>query len=141
MMRRVARLGLCLLAGAAAAQAASPARIEGRWLTEDRKASVVISRCGDMICGAISQVLDKGSNVPTTDISNPDPSLRSRPIIGLTILSGFHPKGNGWRGGHAYDPKTGHSYRSTLALDGNDRLVVTGCILFFCQSKVWQRLP
>jgi uncharacterized protein (DUF2147 family) len=124
--------------GAAAAQPTPP--IEGRWLTDDGKAVVVIDRCGQEICGAIATVLDKRRDVPTTDVNNPDPQLRNRPIVGLTILSGFQPDGDGWRGGRAYDPKSGKSYRSTLALDGTKRLVVTGCVLFFCRSMIWQRL-
>lgn len=127
-----------LLAGAAAAQPALP--IQGRWLTDDGKAVVVIDRCGHEICGAIATVLDKGRNVPTTDVNNPDPQLRNRPIVGLPVLSGFQPDGDRWRGGRAYDPKSGKSYRSTLELDGAKHLIVTGCVLFFCRSMVWQRL-
>ncbi len=85
-------------------------------------------------------MLDKRKNVPTVDIENPDQNLRNRPLVGLTVLSGFRANGESWRGGKAYDPKTGRSYRSTLALDGTRRLVVTGCILFFCRSMTWQRL-
>lgn len=63
-----------------------------------------------------------------------------RPLVGLPILTGFRPSGSAYKGGRAYDPKTGNSYRSTLAMDGTDRLVLTGCVLFFCQSKYWTRL-
>jgi uncharacterized protein (DUF2147 family) len=132
---------LCLVLGSgAAAQPGQPSRIEGKWLTDDGTAVVVVDHCGREICGAIATVLNKGKDVPTTDVENPDQRLRSRPIVGLTILSGFRPDGATWRGGRAYDPKTGRSYRSTLALDGARRLVVTGCILFICRSMTWQRL-
>lgn len=127
-------------AGLAAAQAERPAPIEGKWLTDDGNAIVVIGHCGGELCGAIHKVLDRGRNVPTVDIQNPDQRLRSRPLIGLTVLSGFRPDGAGWRGGRAYDPKTGKSYRSSLALDGAQHLIVTGCVLFFCRSMIWQRL-
>jgi uncharacterized protein (DUF2147 family) len=132
---------LCLALGSGAvAQPDRSARIEGKWLTDDGTAVVVIDHCGREICGAIATVLDKGKDVPTADVENPDQRLRSRPLVGLTVLSGFRIDGAGWRGGRAYDPKTGRSYRSTLALDGARRLVVTGCILFICRSMVWQRL-
>ena len=137
--RLIAAIGL-LLAGSAAAQPGPATGIEGTWLTDDGKAVVVIDRCGNEICGAIATVLDKGRNVPTVDIENPDRRLRNRPIVGLKVLSGFRADGASWRGGRAYDPKTGRSYRSTLALDGARRLVVTGCILFICRSMIWQRL-
>ncbi len=135
----IATIGLVLASGAAA-RPGQTAGIEGKWLTDDGKAVVVIDHCGQAICGAIATVLDKGRDVPTVDAENPDQRLRNRPLVGLTILSGFRPDGMSWRGGRAYDPKTGRSYRSTLALDGARRLVVTGCILFFCRSMIWQRL-
>jgi uncharacterized protein (DUF2147 family) len=137
--RLIAAIGL-ILAGSAAAQPGRTLGIEGKWLTDDGKAVVVIDRCGEELCGEIAKVLDKGRNVPTSDVENPDEQLRNRPILGLTVLSGFRAHGEGWRGGKAYDPKTGRSYRSTLALDGARRLVVTGCILFLCRSMIWQRL-
>ena len=129
-----------LLAAGAAAQTERPEAIEGKWLTDDGKAIVSIGHCGRELCGAIDKVLDRGRNVPTVDIQNPDQRLRNRPLVGLTILSGFHSDGSSWRGGRAYDPKTGRSYRSTLALDGARHLVVTGCVLFICRSMIWQRL-
>jgi uncharacterized protein (DUF2147 family) len=118
--------------------AATP--IEGHWLTDDGKAEIAIVRCARDICGSISKILDKGPDVPAADIRNPNPRLRTRPLIGLPILMGFSPSGGTWKGGHAYDPKTGTNYRSTLAMQGADRLKVTGCVLFFCESKYWTRL-
>jgi uncharacterized protein (DUF2147 family) len=47
--------------------------------------------------------------------------------------------GGAWQGGRAYDPKTGKSYRSTMELQPDGRLKVSGCILFLCQSKLWTR--
>jgi uncharacterized protein (DUF2147 family) len=142
MMRAAIRLAALagLVAGSTAAAQGGPPRIEGKWLTDDGTAVVVIGRCGDTVCGAIGKVLDRDKNIPTVDIENPDARLRGRPLVGLTVLSGFRPDGASWRGGRAYDPKTGRSYRSSLALDGEQRLVVTGCVLFICRSMVWQRL-
>jgi uncharacterized protein (DUF2147 family) len=138
-IRLIALLGLAS-GTIAAAQPEARAPIEGRWLTDDGKAVVIIGPCGRALCGAIGTVLDHGKGVPAVDVENPDQRLRNRPILGLTVLSGFRPEGSIWRGGRAYDPKSGRSYRSSLALDGTHRLIVTGCILFFCRSMVWQRV-
>lgn len=142
-MRRLAALAAAglLVAASGPAQADRSVAIEGHWLTDDGKAIVTIGPCGRDLCGAIDKVLDHGRDVPTADVQNPDQRLRDRPLVGLTILSGFRPDGASWRGGRAYDPKTGRSYRSTLALDGARHLVVTGCVLFLCRSMIWQRLP
>lgn len=115
-------------------------RIDGRWLTDDGKAVIAIVPCGPSICGSISQILDKGPNVPTTDRRNPDPRRRTRPLIGLPILTGFSPVGSSWTGGRAYDPKTGKSFRASLSLSAGGQLIVKGCALFFCESKLWMRM-
>jgi uncharacterized protein (DUF2147 family) len=109
----------------------------GRWLTDDGKGVVRIGSCGSRLCGWIVQVLDKRPNVPKTDVNNPDPRLRSRPIVGLPTLLGFSRSGSAWRDGRAYDPKSGRSYRSSLELNRDGSLKVTGCILFLCQSRRW----
>lgn len=119
---------------------ASPApSVEGVWLTDDRKGLVRIAPCGERMCGRIVQVLDKGPGVPASDVNNPDPRLRNRPILGLTTLSGFARKGTTWTGGRAYDPKSGRSYRARLELNRDGSLKVTGCVLFICRSLRWTR--
>jgi len=135
-MRRLFQFLALSLSGSAAL--ASPS-IQGTWYTEDRSAVIRIAPCGNQMCGTIARVLNQGPNVPTRDVNNPDPRLRSRPILGMAILTGFSPAGAQWTGGHAYDPQTGRSYRATLALQPNGRLEVTGCLLFICRSKDWTR--
>ena len=108
---------IALLAAAPPAFAANP--IVGRWLTDDRSAVVRIDRCGRSLCGVIERVLDP--RAPARDINSPDRANRSRPLIGTTVLSGFGAAGDEWSGGRAYDPKSGRSYRSTLAVQPDGR--------------------
>lgn len=116
---------------------AAAATIEGKWRTEDGKAIVTIAPCGTAMCGRTSKILATGPGVPVTDIRNPDPKLRGRPILGLAVLTGFTRDGNIWKGGRAYDPKSGKSYRATLQPNPDGSLKVTGCVLFICQSRRW----
>ena len=113
--------------------AATP-NMTGDWVTNDRTAVVRIAPCGGSLCGRIVRVIARGA--PATDVNNPDRALRSRPLAGLTILSGFTPSGTG---GRAYNPRTGRSYRATLALNGNGTLRVTGCVMMICRSQTWTR--
>lgn len=122
-----------------AASAAPTADVSGLWLTDDRKGLVRIERCGPHMCGRIARVLDNGPGVPRTDVNNPDRSLRKRPLAGLVTLWGFSHAGSVWKGGRAYDPKSGKSYRSTLELNPDGSLRLTGCVLFICQSRRWTR--
>lgn len=125
-----------LLLGAAVA----PQGIEGQWLTDDQKGVVQIAPCGAQMCGRIVKVLDKGPSVPATDVNNPDPKRRGQPIVGLLTLSGFSRDGAMWKGGRAYDPKSGRSYRASLGLNPDGSLKVTGCVLFICEARRWTRV-
>jgi uncharacterized protein (DUF2147 family) len=127
------------LLAASAAAAAAPANVQGLWLTDDHKGLVQIGPCGRSLCGTIAKVADTSGNAPRTDIHNPDARLRSRAILGLPVLSGFERSGSYWKG-RAYDPKSGKSYRSTLELNPDGSLKVSGCILFICQSQRWTRV-
>jgi uncharacterized protein (DUF2147 family) len=128
-----------LLALLQTARAEAEAGVQGRWLTDDGKGVVRIGSCGPRLCGWIVEVLDTSPGVPRTDVNNPDPRLRSRPIVGLETLRGFARAGSVWREGRAYDPKSGRSYRATLELEPDASLKVTGCVMFICQSRRWTR--
>lgn len=120
---------------AAPPAAADP--VTGRWITEDGSALVAIAPCGGKLCGRIERVLVSKPGQPTTDVANPDPRLRSRPFVGLPILTGFTDGGAVWKG-QIYDPRAGKTYRSELRREG-DTLHVKGCIAIFCRNQRWRR--
>ena len=93
------------------AMAAPRNAILGLWRTDDGKALVEIARCGDMICGHIARVIDRGPSVPATDVNNPDDHLRARPTVGLSIFYGFTWRSDKASDGRAYVDKgyRGHS--------------------------------
>jgi uncharacterized protein (DUF2147 family) len=128
---------------AATAIAAAPALaapdINGDWVTQDRTALITIAPCGARLCGTIAKALIIKPGHPQTDVHNPDPHLRSRKLIGMTILSGFSPGRDRWEKGRIYDPESGKTYRSLLRLNRDKSLKVSGCIAFFCQSQRWTR--
>lgn len=132
-MRRVL-LPLLLLSLATPALAAEP--IEGRWLTEGARALVTIEKCGKQACGRITRILAPTPTASPTDRYNPDAKLRSRPVQGLEILSGFVESGADWRG-TIYDPEHGKTYKSIVRREPGG-LNVKGCIMFFCQAQHWK---
>ena len=133
-MRR-ALLLLALLPGTAAA---APS-VTGDWLVEDRNAVVTIAPCGPSICGRITRILRREPGWNGTDVNNPDPKLRTRPVQGLAILTGFKPDGGGITGGRIYDPNSGRTYRSKVSLNADGSLKVSGCIAMFCRAQRWTR--
>jgi len=135
-MKRLAAATLCLLLASPASAAGD---VYGNWVTEDRSAIVSLQHCGAGVCGRIAKVLVHRPGHPTTDVNNPDPKLRKRPVEGLLILSGFVRNGDRWDNGRIYDPEGGKSYKSKLKLNGDGSLTVSGCISVFCRSQRWVR--
>ncbi len=130
--------GLIAIAAVAVATPASAATpIAGRYVTEDGSGIVEIGRCGPSVCGRLVKVLKARPGAPMTDVNNGDASLRSRPIVGLPILTGFTDAGKDWRG-RIYDPRNGKSYKSIVSREANGTLKVQGCIAFLCQTQVWK---
>lgn len=122
----------------APAVAAAPTSPAGRWLTEGNQAVVEIAPCGSSICGAIFRVLKVDPKAAKTDVNNPDPRLRHRPLSSLRILTGFVPDGDRWKG-QVYDPRSGRTYKSFIQVRPDGTLALTGCVWKLCQTQSWRR--
>src|SRR5262245_33327806 len=92
-------LTMFLVTGAASAQ--DPG-ILGVWGTKQNKGRVEIAKCAPPkqgLCGNIIWISEPNDakGKPQTDRGNPNPALRSRPIIGLPIFEGWREAGrNKW---------------------------------------------
>lgn len=140
-MRAIAAILSLAVLGLAAAPALAADPVEGEWLTQSGGGKVRIGPCPTApakLCGAISWLRPASANA--TDTNNPDPKLKSRPIMGMPMLWGFKPAGPGkWAGGKIYDPNSGKTYDSKLTANGNGTLKVEGCIAIICQAQTWRR--
>lgn len=123
------------LALVAPAEAAQP--INGRYVTEDGAALVEVGPCGAKTCGRIVRVLKHTPGAAATDVNNKDKALRSRPIVGMPVLSDFADAGDDWRG-RIYDPRNGKTYKSIVSRNADGTLKVQGCIAFLCQTQTWR---
>ena len=109
------------------------------------KSHVQIEPCGDRLCGTIiwlKEPNDEDGN-PKRDKDNQDESLRDRPIIGLKLLNGFKPDGDSktaWDDGTIYNPEDGKTYSSEMALEGDNIMMVKGCVWIFCKKQTWTRV-
>lgn len=120
---------------AAATPALAAPSIAGHWLTPDGTAVIAVGPCGTNFCGRIVRVIKGPPSGPAVDARNPDPKLRSRPLVGVPILTALVPDGEKWTG-QVYDPKSGRTYRAIVARDGA-KLKVQGCISFICKTMLW----
>ena len=93
----------------------------GVWLTEEKEGKVRIESCGPNICG---YSVDKKSNQN-----------------GEQVLINMKPGKDKWSG-RIYDPNSGSTYDSTIALKGTDSLRVQGCAFggMFCGGQTWTRV-
>jgi len=105
-----------------ASAAPSPNSPLGLWLTEEKEGKVRIEQCGPNICG---YSVDAKSNQN-----------------GEQVLINMKPGKDAKWSGRIFDPKSGSTYDSTIALKSPDTLRVQGCAFggMFCGGQTWSRL-
>lgn len=125
-------------------------RILGIWNTAGNN-KIEIFKCDKKYCGKIVELKnpnysanDKGgmAGQPKVDRDNPDPDLKSRPLLGLLMLEGFSCYGGSvWKGGRIYDPDNGKLYKCKMTLTDPNRLEVRGYIgiSWIGRTEVWTR--
>ena len=130
------------LVGASSALAQSGEPV-GVWLTEKGDARVKITKCGSAICGVIvglKDPIDPATGQPQVDDKNPNPALRTRPVIGISLFVGMRPSGPGKWSGQIYNADDGGTYVSHVTFSGGDALRVEGCIGMICGGETWTRV-
>ena len=115
----------------------------GVWVEEDGEAWIEIAPCEDTLCGRIvwlKEPLDE-TGQPHTDKHNPDPALKSRPILGLMIMAGLKPvPGKAYLEGQVYNSKNGKIYDVYLTPKGQS-MDVEGCLMkYVCLTQTWTRV-
>ncbi len=115
----------------------------GVWLTPDGNSHIEIWNCGGKLCGKIAWFTEPHNSDGTLklDEKNKNEALRTRPLLGLVMMSGFTETGDGkWTKGRIYNPEDGQVYRSKLEVKDHDTLNVSGCVLVFCKAQTWTRV-
>ncbi|HVW94087.1 MAG TPA: DUF2147 domain-containing protein [Devosia sp.] len=141
-------------AAVASAPPASP--IEGVWLTA-AKSELTVAPCPDGFCGSITKIVvpddiykqnkaaieSMGGADHATDVMNKDPALRSRPILGLQILTLHAGNKPQIYDGTIYNPQDGNTYSGYVEVLGPDKIRLNGCILYntICKGEDWTRVP
>jgi len=123
---------LWLALACTAAPAAELGRdVQGEWWTPGFNARVRIEACGDgAVCGRIAWLWD----------DKPEGIADQTPLLGKRVIDQMRPSEPGrWIGGRLYNPEDGRNYKGSLQLRSDSTLVVSGCVLFVCQTQVWRR--
>ncbi|MCJ2133600.1 DUF2147 domain-containing protein [Methylobacterium sp. J-026] len=143
---RLAFSAALLLAGLSAAAADTAKDPSGTWLTGDGRAKIRIDRCGPgqtLVCGKVVwlKTPTTEAGAPRTDLKNPDPKKRSRPVIGLQLIDGLKPDDEKFTG-ELYNVEEGKIYTVSLERESAAELSVSGCMLrILCGSQTWTRVP
>lgn len=145
LLRALCAFGF-LLCFALPASAQDP---RGTWMTQDEDAKIEIRTCddeADSLCGSIvwlKEPLEENGD-PKLDDENPEPELRSRPLLGLEILTSFPtaPNKKGmFEGGKIYDAESGKTYSCHMSFKNDDQLKIRGYlgISLLGRTTVWSR--
>jgi uncharacterized protein (DUF2147 family) len=135
---RLTLIAVFLIAAAGAA-ADTLMDMKGRWRDSDAESEIEIATCGQALCGRIVWL-----KTDKADKANPDPALRQRPLIGVTVLRDFRPDSTGQTfKGRGYNPEDGQSYDAALTLKSRTSLVIRGCLMggLVCDEDTWAKQP
>ena len=116
-------------------RAHAQASIAGAWFTEDSSSKVTITQNGNAYSGKVTWVKTDGA----VDAKNNDPTLRTRPIMGIDILTGCTGDATSAKGCRIYAPKRGSTYDADLALDKDGTLKVKVKAGIGGKTQTWTR--
>ena len=143
-MRTLIQVLVLSLLALSAPLLADVADIEGTWLSGDGDGLIAIRVDDSEIHATILGSPNESPDRAKTDVKNPDPALRGRPLVGLEIFEDFRYDSNGaWSGGSIYDPNSGKTYSCKIKLVGPDTLKVRGFIgiALIGRTETWTRQP
>ncbi|HEY9001267.1 MAG TPA: DUF2147 domain-containing protein [Mucilaginibacter sp.] len=105
-------------------------RICGKWESEQHNLRISIYMDKDQFKAKIIWFSDtEGKPMDYwRDVRNPDPKLRSRKILGMSILSGlrYDPENDSWEDGSVYDSRHGRYWNAAAKIGKKGLLHVRG---------------
>ena len=134
---------LCVLLSSAVVKAQTD-QIEGLWYNDVKSGKIMIAKGTDgKFYGKVVWLKEPLKNgKPKLDEMNVDEKLRSRPRLGLQVLSGFVKDGDvKYTDGTIYDPLNGKTYSCKITYKGKT-LDIRGYIgiSLFGRTTVWLRV-
>lgn len=120
----------------------------GRWIAYDEKTGnpssiIEITAAGTGLAGKIVKIFPKPGDPASPVCKKCDGPDKGQPMVGLTILKGFHHDGDTWSDGTILDPRSGEVYSSELKVDSSGKkLLVRGYVGISLLGKTvtWTRI-
>lgn len=110
-------LSFCLSTSANAQNAADA--ILGIWHSSDKDAIFEFFKQGNHYASTLlygDQVVEADGKTSKKDQHNPDPSLRSRDVLGIVNIRGLQYKNGAYVGGKIYDARSGKFYKCKITI-------------------------
>ena len=109
----------------------NPDLVCGKWMSTEKNLIVNVYRENGDYKAKVVWFLNTDKSKPMeewTDKKNPDPNLRNRKLIGMSILEGmdYIPQKRTWENGKIYDAMNGRHWSAWARIDDNGHLKVTG---------------
>ncbi|MEJ1241599.1 DUF2147 domain-containing protein [Chryseolinea sp. T2] len=130
---------LLLVAHAAFGQAS----VVGQWKTVDDssgevKAIVELFQSKGTVSGKIVRIFDKEHPDPTCEACDEDDDRYRKKIVGMEIIRGLVPDGEGYGSGEILDPENGRVYRCKVWIEEGN-LIVRGYWGPFYRTQIWRK--
>jgi uncharacterized protein (DUF2147 family) len=143
LMKIFAIVAVFLMAGISAHAQKAGDDILGIWWNAEKTSKIEVYKEGGKYHGKIVHLETPTENgKPRVDKENSDAKLRSRPLMGMVILSDLKHDGKGeFSGGEIYDPKSGKTYSANAKFNGRDQLDLRGYvgISLIGRTSTWTR--
>ncbi len=105
-------------------------QICGKWESSEKNLIVQVYKTENKFNGKLIWYTDTGGKPMDywTDRRNPNPALRSRKILGMSVLQDmvYKPATNSWEDGTIYESKYGRQWNASIYIDKNGALKVKG---------------
>lgn len=141
MKRIIAAFSVLTLAAFAPA-ASAITTIDGTYVDSGGYVEITIAPCAAANnrarCGTITRIIRRKPGESTRDAHNDNPSLRSRSMLGITLLHDLHWEDDAWRG-EVYNPEDGGTYRAVVNPAAGGALEVKGCLTIICRTRIWPK--
>ena len=141
---RVLLLALMAMATMTALRAqTNSSAIVGTWESDQKDVRMEYFQDGDHYSARLlwgNKIVEADNVTSKTDAKNPDPSLRSRNIIGIVSLTGLNWNGKEYVDGKIYDPPSGKTYSCKAWMEG-EKLQLRGFLGMSMMGKTvsWHR--
>jgi uncharacterized protein (DUF2147 family) len=137
----LALLGPMLIIGSVHGQADA---VLGEWESAEKDGRMAFYKHGNTYAARLTwgvQITEADRKTSKKDTKNPDPSLRSRNIVGITYITGLTFRDGQYVGGRIYNPLDGNTYDCKITLENGDvHLRAYMGLPVLGETRVWTRL-